>query len=447
MDDGAGNLKRAASAGEPNLRDNVVERAPDVYITFVSIIIGIILADLLQEARARMDLWPLDMRAIRDWGQVFGIAASALGSWGVYSYLGIAQRQVPTFRESVAAFAGPVSLLITNSLAGQPNAAGWFFGASLFLGISLIAALSTILGAAATPDGRSFRRVARPAGALAVLYVGVPVYVLAGIGSLMGWLPLWAQAVAAWSSVPAAAMLGVVFFSDWRRALKEAPRARRVPAVPAPKGQSVLEQFVREKAGDVFITLISIIIGMALQDLVDQARERIHLWPLDPQALAAWGQIGGVVSSGICAWIVISHLAISRRGVPGYAEMMSGAVAPFFIIVANGLIGIPQSWLWFYAAGIYLAVCVLTIRMQIRFADNDTERSLYKALEAPLGYVSICYLGAPGYIAFGLAMQWGLAPDWLVLAVTTTSGPAAMLCAWLFFRDWRRAILEQAPLA
>lgn len=56
-------------------------------------------------------------------------------------------------------------------------------------------------------------------------------------------------------------------------------------------------------------------------------------------------------------------------------------------------------------------------------------------------------VGAPAYALIGLGDQFGFLPDWLVLCAVLASGPSAMLCAWLFFRDWRRALGADRPLA
>jgi len=50
-----------------------------------------------------------------------------------------------------------------------------------------------------------------------------------------------------------------------------------------------------------------------------------------------------------------------------------------------------------------------------------------------------CAQFIPGTL-FGLGDQFGFLPQWLVRCAVLASGSSAMLCAWLFFRDWGRAL-------
>jgi len=61
-----------------SLRQHIASQFPSLFITLVSILIGIFFADLVSEAQARMTLWPLDVHSLRIWGQIAGMGASAL---------------------------------------------------------------------------------------------------------------------------------------------------------------------------------------------------------------------------------------------------------------------------------------------------------------------------------------------------------------------------------
>src|SRR5436305_14483147 len=82
------------------LRAQVIGPSPSVYITLVSVLIGLVLSDLVTEARSRMHLWPLDGFALRTWGQLLGNGTSALNVWVVLAHLGMARRRVPDLVET-----------------------------------------------------------------------------------------------------------------------------------------------------------------------------------------------------------------------------------------------------------------------------------------------------------------------------------------------------------
>src|SRR5437764_1055782 len=60
------------------LRTRVIEQTPTVFITLVSVLIGLVLSDLVTEARSRMQLWPLGLSP----GRLPGPARPADGAAG-----------------------------------------------------------------------------------------------------------------------------------------------------------------------------------------------------------------------------------------------------------------------------------------------------------------------------------------------------------------------------
>ena len=432
--------------GENGLAAYVADRSPDLYITFLSILVGIVLADLLQLVRNDLTLWPLDAQAVMGWGQIFGMVSSALGTWAVYAHLAIARRQIPRFTESLAAFVGPLLLLFSNSFVGSADPTAWFLMAGVFLTVSVIASTVSVLTTAGAVEGHAFRRMLQPGGFLLILVLSAPcAFVAAALihGERVG---SWGAAAMAWTTVPAAILLPVLYFRDWQWAIREGPREASTRPKPIHAVGSITEGWVRDKVADVFITLISITIGLALQEMVDQARDRMTLWPLDSASLMTWGQIFGVVSGGLSTWIIYGHLAISRRRLPSYAETLSGAVAPLFLAVASGLTGRAEVWPWLYAAAAYLALQIFITRFFIQLSGDAIEKALLIRVNHPTGYTLVMLIGAPVYALIGLGSQFEVLPEGLVLCAVLASGPAGMLCAWLFFRDWRQALGADAAV-
>lgn len=58
----------------------------------------------------------------------------------------------------------------------------------------------------------------------------------------------------------------------------------------------------------------------------------------------------------------------------------------------------------------------------------------------PTGYTGVVWVGGPALLLVGLADQMGWLPRWAVLAAIVSAIPAGPFCAWLFFRDWRKAV-------
>jgi hypothetical protein len=72
--------RRTAPETHEELEHRIREQFPALYITLVSVLIGLALADLVAEARAHMALWPLTVDTLRTWGELTGNLFSALAA-------------------------------------------------------------------------------------------------------------------------------------------------------------------------------------------------------------------------------------------------------------------------------------------------------------------------------------------------------------------------------
>ena len=73
------------------LEDRIKQQFPSLFITLLSVLIGLVFADLVSEARARMTLWPLNIDTLRTWGQVVAMGTNTLNCWVFLAYIGIAR--------------------------------------------------------------------------------------------------------------------------------------------------------------------------------------------------------------------------------------------------------------------------------------------------------------------------------------------------------------------
>jgi hypothetical protein len=101
------------------IEQRIKDQFPAVFITLVSVLVGLALSDLVAEARAHMTLWPLNLATLRTWAQIFANGTSAIAVWIVFAHVGIARRRVPDIFDSLIAFGPPLLLLMANSFVGQ----------------------------------------------------------------------------------------------------------------------------------------------------------------------------------------------------------------------------------------------------------------------------------------------------------------------------------------
>ncbi|MDB5973155.1 MAG: hypothetical protein JWQ90_5605 [Hydrocarboniphaga sp.] len=207
------------------------------------------------------------------------------------------------------------------------------------------------------------------------------------------------------------------------------------------ESSSKLLERVREQFPALFITLVSVLVGLVFQDLVTEARARMTLWPLTTDSLLTWGQLFANGTSALTVWIVYSHIGISRRHIPTLGDSIVAVLPPILILAATSFVGRPDDVVtWFYLASAYLASCVVAIQWTLRLTLAEDGLASFRHLLRPTGLLSIPYFGAPFYAAIGWADQHGFVSPWLRVACAALPAPAALMCSFLFFRDWHRAL-------
>jgi len=212
-----------------DLEDRIKQQFPSLFITLLSVLIGLVFADLVSEAHARMRLWPLDVVAIRTWGQIFAMGANALNCWVFLAHIGISRLRIPTLEDALIVFLAPVPLLIGNSFVGLEEVWPWLYYASFYLVMSLVTTILQVRTVSAEKGHASFARIAKPFGPVLVLYIGIPFYAAAGWADSQGMLSPVTEMLLAVSATPAALCFLWLFFRSWHRAIAETPAMTPAP--------------------------------------------------------------------------------------------------------------------------------------------------------------------------------------------------------------------------
>ncbi len=201
-----------------------------------------------------------------------------------------------------------------------------------------------------------------------------------------------------------------------------------------------LEDRIKEQFPGLIVTLLSVLIGMAFSDLVEIARVHVTQWSLDIAALRTWGQIFAMGSCCFSVWVIFAHMNVSRLRIPTLTDSVIVFIIPMAILFGNSLIGRKEGWPWFYFASVYLFISLVTWIWQVRVALAERELAPFARLTRPLGPLSVIYLGIPFFAAAGWADSHGLLSPIGEALVALSAGPAAMVTAWIFVREWQRAI-------
>lgn len=190
----------------------------------------------------------------------------------------------------------------------------------------------------------------------------------------------------------------------------------------------------------LFITLLSVLIGLVLADMVAEARTRMTLWPLTLETLRSWGQLCAHGASAVTAWVVFSHIGVSRERTPMFSDSLVAFLVPLTLLMAMDLIGKEEIWPWFYYGSFSLVVCAVTSWWLLRLSFDVPELVRLQNLLQTRGYFAVFYVGIPVYAAAGWLGQNGMLGPVAELILAAIPAPSALLAGYLFQRDWRVAI-------
>jgi hypothetical protein len=205
-----------------------------------------------------------------------------------------------------------------------------------------------------------------------------------------------------------------------------------------------LESRIKEQFPSLFIMFVSVLVGLALADLLAEARSRMVLWPLSLRTLLTWFELSGNVLSALGAWIVYAHIGISRRHVPSLADAMLTFTLPLTLVFGTSFVGLPQAWPWFYFASTFLTVSLLTTIWHLYILRSESELATFAILGRPAGFMSVFATGIPFYAAVGWADQHNYLSPLAEVLCAAIAAPSALIVCHIFLRDWRYAI-NKAP--
>jgi len=222
---------------DEDLETRVARLFPSLYLTLVSVLVGLVLSDLFSEVHSRMTLWPLTLETARTWCQVLGNTLAVLAAWVTYSHLGLLKRRLPTVWDTLDA----VLVLITipsNAQVGRHDAAGYFLVAASWNLLAVCAVRINLWQAALEPGLAHLKRIGRFSGPYNYLYVGVPVLAAMSVLSYLHLTTPLVELVATASAPLAGVFVTIFFVREWRAAIRQAPTEAEATAGLSPLSES-----------------------------------------------------------------------------------------------------------------------------------------------------------------------------------------------------------------
>jgi len=201
-----------------------------------------------------------------------------------------------------------------------------------------------------------------------------------------------------------------------------------------------LEDRIKRQFPTLFITLLSVLIGLVFSDLMSEAHARMTLWPLNVGTIRTWGQIFAMGANALACWVFLAQIGISRMRVPTLEDSLVVFLAPVPLLIGNSFVGLKEIWPWFYYASFYLAMSLATTQLQVRVASAESELASFAHIKRPFGPTLVLYIGIPFYAAAGWADSHAMFSPVTEMLLAISAAPAALLFLWLFDRSWQHAI-------
>lgn len=205
---------------DESLEQRVAGQFSGLYMTLVSVMVGLVLADLLGQIHERMTLWPMSWMTARTWLQIFATFSAAMSAWVAYTHLGMLRRRLPTILDTVDACLVLITLPL-NAWAGRADATGWFVFAAAYCFLGLAAVSINARQSTREPMLRRVPELVRFRGPFLFLYIGGPSYVVMAVLSYLHLAPMWLQCLSAAAAVVAGALTVGAFIPEWSRLVRD----------------------------------------------------------------------------------------------------------------------------------------------------------------------------------------------------------------------------------
>ena len=190
----------------------------------------------------------------------------------------------------------------------------------------------------------------------------------------------------------------------------------------------------------MFVTFLSILIGLVLADLVGMARARADLWPPASASLRTWLQLAFMVELIVLSWLAYVHVGVARRAVPAASDVLNPFLFAGYLFFMNCFVGVQEAYVWFYLALGSAVISTFVTILFVRQARKEPELRSFAPLAAFNGPLLLNYLLIPYSCAAGVASQAGwLAPE-VETAILVSFLIPSPIWMYLFLSRWRSAL-------
>ncbi len=201
---------------------------------------------------------------------------------------------------------------------------------------------------------------------------------------------------------------------------------------------TVTEARFRDNYPTIYMTMISLIVGLLYENLVGQMQELPALWRGGPESFFVWVQCAALVSQPLLFWFTQTVNAASVRAMfsPRLAMIPILASTSLFFFVSN--IGAEHALAWLYVWGFLYIAAFASFRDfgTLYEQDPDAPGGQWAHRRSGLGMLSTGAVVLGGAVAFHLEV-FGLLGAGAFLAVGSLASIASHA---VWYGEWKSAV-------
>ncbi len=207
-----------------------------------------------------------------------------------------------------------------------------------------------------------------------------------------------------------------------------------------PSDRDALKKQIRDNHPNVYLTLVSIIVALALEDLFSLVREFYTEEGPEAVTVLLWLQILGAFAAAFATWVGYCHIFITTRWILGIWDALSVMTLLVTLFLINSFVGAENSAWWFCAMGAqsFAGGTILYVNMRRARIEPGV---IHDAMPAPNSW-SVYHLMICGglMLIFALLVFMGVVGDFVAALFTAVAVFFVVSWAFVWVHAWRKSV-------
>jgi hypothetical protein len=197
---------------------------------------------------------------------------------------------------------------------------------------------------------------------------------------------------------------------------------------------------IRDNHPNVYLTLVSIIVALALEDLFSLVREFYTVEGPEAVTVLLWLQIIGAFAAAFATWVGYCHIFITTRWILGIWDALSVMTLLVTLFLINSFVGAENSAWWFCAMGAqsFAGGTILYVNMRRARIEPGV---IHDAMPAPNSWPVYHLMVSGGLLLiFALLVFMDVVSNFMVALFAAAAVIFVFSWAFVWVHSWRKSV-------